>query len=194
MATATPSQTYTKEIAPALQKELGKKNVFEVPRVEKVKVSIGMGKIARKGGSSNSMDEAKIKVMAENIAAITGQKPVIHKSKKAVSNFKIRAGMDIGMSVTLRGERAHDFLSRLVNVSLPRVRDFRGIPSKFDGNGNYTVGLRDHTVFPEIQPDHTDFTHGLEVTVVTTAKNDIDGKALLTKLGFPFIKKESTQS
>jgi large subunit ribosomal protein L5 len=188
VATKTLKVDYKEKILPEITKELAKKNLFQVPRLEKVKVSIGVGKIARKGGSSNSMDDAKMKAIEKNLTDITGQKPVIHNAKKSVSNFKIREGMPIGMSVTLRGERMLDFLSRFVDVTLPRVRDFRGIEKKFDGNGNYSVGLKDFTVFPEVQPEQTEFVHGVEITVVTSSNSDEEGRLLLTKIGFPFKK------
>lgn len=163
-----------------------------IPRITKVKVSVGVGKIARKGGSSNSMDDARMKQIAENIERITGQKSTQHLSKKAISNFKLRAGMPIGISVTLRGKRAYDFISRLVNIALPRVRDFRGIsPKSFDGKGNYSLGMKDFTVFPEVRPEDADFVHGVEITVVTSAQDDKSGLALLTALGFPFKKDDA---
>lgn len=179
---------YKTKLLPALIAELGKKNVMATPRLVKVKVSVGFGKIARK--AANQIDDAKVKVIQKNIAKITGQKTVIHLAKKAISNFKTREGLPIGLSVTLRGDRMLDFISKLVNIVLPRVRDFHGIsPKAFDGRGNYSLGLRDYAVFPEIAPEEVDFSHGVEVTVVTTADNDKDGRALLTALGFPFIKK-----
>ena len=193
MATLTPHASYTKHIAPKLAKELGKKNPMSVPKVTKVKVSVGLGKIARKAGGNN-MDDAKIKEVVENIAAITGQKPSVHNSRKAISNFKLREGMPIGVSVTLRGPKAYDFIEKLVKIVLPRVRDFRGISGKsFDGAGNYSLGMKDHTVFPEIKPERSDFVHGFEVTVVTNATTDTEGRALLTELGFPFIKPHSSK-
>lgn len=188
MSAPAPLRTrLKKEILPELKKELGVKNVLAIPTIEKVKISVGFGKIARKAGGG-TMDDAKIATIIENIAVITGQKSVIHSAKKAISNFKIREGLQIGCSVTLRGARALDFLDRLIHVALPRVRDFRGIPAKFDGHGNYSLGMKDHTVFAEILPEKTEFTHGLEITVVTTAKTNADGRALLNKIGFPFVK------
>lgn len=190
MANLTPLRERLKKvILPELQKELGIKNALAVPRITKVKVSVGFGKVARKSGAA-TMDDSRIKAISENISAITGQKPAIHQTKKAISNFKTRKGLPIGASVTLRGSRALDFLDRLVNVAFPRVRDFRGVPTKLDGHGNYSVGLKDHTIFPEISPEHTEFSHGIEVTVVTTAQDDASARTLLTKVGFPFIKPE----
>lgn len=179
---------YRNEILPTLKSELGTKNVMATPRVTKVKVSVGFGKIARKS-AGGSMDEGKMKEISENIALITGQKPALHKAKKAISNFKSRKGLEIGMSVTLRGVRAQEFIGRFVNIALPRVRDFRGIGAKFDGHGNYSVGLKDHTVFPEISPEKAEFSHGIEVTIVTTTTSDKEARLLLDKLGFPFQKK-----
>jgi large subunit ribosomal protein L5 len=180
------------EILPAVGKKIGAKNIHAIPHIDKVKVSVGVGKLARKGGSSNSMDETILAKVAKNLATITNQKARTHLSKKAISNFKLREGMPIGLSVTLRGPRALDFISKLVNVALPRVRDFRGIPLKsFDGNGNYSLGLKDFTVFPEVRPEDAEFVHGLEITVCTTARSDSDAKALLTALGFPFQKDTS---
>ncbi len=193
MTQATLQDEYKTKIAPALSKELGKQNVMAIPRVEKIKISVGVGKIARK--ASNAMDDAKIKVISDNITTITGQKPTIHKAKKSISNFKTREGMPIGISVTLRGTRMYDFLSKLVNITLPRVRDFRGLsPKAFDGHGNYSLGIKDYTVFPEIKPEDIEITHGLEVTVVTTASDDTGGRALLTALGFPFKKAAQVQA
>lgn len=187
MAATTLQTEYKDKIAPKIQAELGVKNVMAVPRIEKVKISVGLGKIARK--ASNAMDDAKIEIIRDNIALITGQKPTIHNAKKAISNFKTRAGMPIGISVTLRGARAYDFISKLVNITLPRVRDFRGIKANaFDGHGNYSLGLKDYTFFPEVDPVKVELTHGVEITVVTTAADDAGGRALLTAMGFPFQK------
>lgn len=178
---------YKEDIAPRLASELGIKNAMAIPNLTKVKVSVGVGKIARK--SSGAMDEAKIAEISDNIAMITGQKPTTNLARKSISNFKLRAGMPIGISVTLRGERMYDFVSRLVNVALPRVRDFRGLsPRGFDGQGNYSMGMKDFTVFPEVPPEKSDWVHGLQITVVTSAEDDASGRALLTALGFPFQK------
>lgn len=190
MTAVTLQDEFKNKILPALQKEAGHTNVMAVSKLVKVKVSVGVGKIARK--ASNAMDEGKIQTISNNIAVVTGQKPTVHKTRKAISNFKTRIGMPIGVSVTLRGIRMYDFVSRLVNITLPRVRDFRGIsPKSFDGHGNYSLGLRDYTVFPEVKPEGVEFTHGLEITVVTSAQNDKEGLALLTALGFPFQKLQS---
>lgn len=173
---------YQTEIAPALKKMLGVKNVMAVPKVTKVTLNVGMGTYVRNHKDFNPI--------VENIAAITGQKPMVNKAKIAVSNFKIRAGMPVGTSVTLRGKKMYDFLNKLVNIVFPRVRDFRGISHKaFDGQGNYTVGFKEHVVFPEISPDDVIKLHGLQICVSTTAKTDEEGYELLKALGFPFKPK-----
>lgn len=179
----TLKEKYQKEILPALQKELGIKNVNAVPKVTKVVVNAGLGSMYTRGVKDFTE-------FVENFKAITGQTPIVRKSKKAISNFKLREGLPNGVMVTLRGNRMYDFLNRLVNVVFPRTRDFRGISRKaFDGNGNYSVGITEHTVFPEINPDDLVKIHGLQVCINTTAKNDEEGMALLTALGFPFKKK-----
>ena len=177
------------KILPKIASKLGIGNLYAIPRIEKVKISVGVGKLARKGGSSNSMDTSILEKIAKNIAIIANQKPRTHLSRKSISNFKLREGMQIGLSVTLRGKRALDFINKLVNVALPRVRDFRGIsPKSFDGNGNYSLGMKDYTVFPEVKPEDAEFVHGVEITVCTTTKSDEKAKELLTELGFPFQK------
>jgi large subunit ribosomal protein L5 len=174
---------FKSKVVPVLQKELNIKNVLAVPRLEKVKVSVGIGTLTK-----NTKDFSDV---IENIAKITGQKPVITKAKIAISNFKLRQGMPIGITVTLRGRKMYDFIYRFVNIALPRVRDFRGLsPKAFDGKGNYSVGLKESLVFPEINPDDVLNVHGLQATIVTTAKNDEQGLALLKHLGFPFKKTE----
>lgn len=178
----TLKDKYYKEILPALQKELGVKNVNAVPKITKVVVNAGLGSMYTAG--TKDFTE-----FTENFKAITGQTPVIKKAKKAISNFKLREGLPNGVMVTLRGDRMYDFLNKLVNVVFPRIRDFRGISRKaFDGNGNYSVGIKEHTVFPEINPDDLVKIHGLQICVNTTAKNDEDALALLTAFGFPFKK------
>ncbi len=170
---------YKNEVIPALKNEFSFRNVMEVPRVSKVVVNIGMGE---------ALDNAKALDAAVNdLQLVTGQKAMVTKAKKDISNFKLRAGKPIGVKVTLRGERMWSFLDRLMNVALPRVRDFRGIPSKgFDGRGNYTLGLHEQLVFPEIEYDKIDKLRGMEITVVTTARNDEHGRRLLALLGMPF--------
>ncbi len=174
-------ERYTKEIVPALVKTLDLDNVMRVPRVDKVVVNIGLGE---------ALDNPKaIDAALQDLTIIAGQKPVIAKARKSISNFKLREGRAIGVKVTLRGERMWSFLDRLINVALPRVRDFRGIsPNSFDGRGNYTLGLREQLVFPEIHFDQIDKIRGMEITIVTTALNDQEGRALLGLLGMPFKK------
>lgn len=175
---------YNKEIIPALRKTFDFKNVMQVPRIEKIVVNIGMGE---------ALDNPKaLEAAVSDLTIITGQKPVTNKARKSIANFKLREGRLIGTKVTLRGERMWSFLDRLVNTALPRVRDFRGISANaFDGRGNYTLGLRDQLIFPEIEYDKIDKLRGMEVTIVTTAKNDDQARVLLQLLGMPFIKKEA---
>ena len=170
---------YKNEIAPALAKEFDIKNPMAVPRIEKVVVNMGLGE-----ASAN----AKIlDVATEELRSITGQKPVITKAKKSIAAFKLRQGMNIGSMVTLRGERMFEFLDRLISVALPRVRDFRGVSGKaFDGRGNYTLGVREQLIFPEIDFNKVDKTRGMNITIVTTATNDDQARSLLKSLGMPF--------
>jgi large subunit ribosomal protein L5 len=170
---------YQKEVVPALQKEFGYKNVMAVPKIEKVVVNMGLGE-----ATSN----AKIvDVGADELARITGQKPVTRRAKKSIAAFKVRKGMPIGTMVTLRGERMWEFLDRLMSIALPRVRDFKGVsPKGFDGRGNYTLGLRDQLLFPEIDYMKVDKARGMNVSVVTTAKTDEEARKLLQFIGMPF--------
>lgn len=172
---------YRNEIAPALKKELGFDNIMQLPQLDKIVINQSI---------SEAVQNAKILVTAaEEIATITGQKPVITKAKKSISNFKLREGMPIGVTVTLRRERMWSFFDRLITLTLPRVRDFRGLPPKgFDGRGNYNMGLKEQIVFPEINYDKVDKTRGMNITICTTANNDAEGKALLDAFGFPFRK------
>jgi len=181
MAKAVDLKTrYLNDIVPALKKELNESNTMAIPKVTKVTLNIGIGTYVK----SHNKDYSNI---VENLTMITGQKPVLNKAKKAVSNFKIREGDIIGMSVTLRGKRMYDFLNKLINIVFPRVRDFRGISKKaFDGNGNYSIGFKEHIVFPEISPDDVIKIHGVQVCVSTNAKDNEHGLALLSALGFPF--------
>ncbi len=174
-------EKYQKEIVPELIKSLAKKNPMEVPRLEKIVISVC---------SSEAVQNPKIlNQVVEEISSITGQKAVITKAKKAISNFKLREGIPLGVRVTLRRERMWSFLDRLNALALPRVRDFRGLPSKgFDGRGNYNMGLKEQIVFPEINFDKVDKVRGMNITICTTAKTDSDGKALLEALGMPFRK------
>jgi len=177
-------EQYNNEVAPALRKTFDFKNVMQVPRIEKVVINIGMGE---------AMDNPKsLEAAVSDLTIITGQKPVMNKARKSIANFKLREGRLIGTKVTLRGDRMWAFLDRLVNTALPRVRDFRGVSANaFDGRGNYTLGLRDQLIFPEIEYDKIDKLRGMEVTIVTTAKTDNQARVLLQLLGMPFIKKEA---
>jgi len=167
------------EIRPILMKEFGFKNRMQAPRLEKVVVNMGLGEAIQ----NNKILDASI----EQLAAITGQKPVVTKARKSIANFKLRQGQSIGAMVTLRGDRAYEFLDRLLNVALPRVRDFKGVsPKAFDGKGNYTLGVKEQIIFPEINYDRVEKIKGLNITVVTTARNDEEGRALLRHLGMPF--------
>ena len=174
-------EQYQKEVAPALFKEFDFKNVMQVPRIEKVVVNIGLGE---------AMAEPKaLEAAVSDLTQIVGQKPVTTKARKSIANFKLREGVVIGTKVTLRGERMWAFLDRLLNVALPRVRDFRGVSANaFDGRGNYTIGLQDQLIFPEIDYDKIDKLRGMEVTIVTSAKTDDQARALLGLLGMPFKK------
>ncbi len=170
---------YREQVVPTLRKELGYENVMQVPRLEKIVVNIGMGEALQ---NAKALDAAVADLMK-----ITGQKPIVTRARKSIASFKVRAGNPIGVKVTLRGNRMWDFLDRLVNVALPRQRDFRGIsPDAFDGRGNYSLGLREQLIFPEIDYDKIDRIRGFEVTIVTTAQTDEEGYWLLRHLGMPF--------
>ena len=170
---------FQQSVLPALVKERGYTNPWQVPRVEKVVINMGVGE---------GRENAKVLDFATaDLQSITGQKPVVTRAKKSIANFKLREGVPIGAKVTLRGARMYEFLDRLINVALPRVRDFKGVPSKgFDGRGNYTLGLREQVIFPEIVYDKVDKVRGMDVSIVTTARTDEDAKALLAHLGMPF--------
>jgi len=172
-------ERYRREVIPALMKERGYTNPFQVPRLEKIVVNMGVGE---------ARDNPKaIDFAVADLAAITGQRPVVTRAKKSIANFKLRAGMPIGVKVTLRGARMYEFFDRLVNVALPRVRDFKGVPARgFDGRGNYTLGLREQLIFPEIVYDKIDQVRGMDITIVTTARTDEEARALLAHLGMPF--------
>jgi large subunit ribosomal protein L5 len=172
-------QYYKETVVPTLMKEFGYKNVMQVPHVEKVSINVGVGE---------AIDNAKaLDGAVDDIIKITGQKPVITKAKKSIATFKLREGRAIGVKVTLRHERMWALLDRLINVALPRTRDFRGIsPDGFDGRGNYTLGLREQLIFPEIEYDKIDKVRGMEITIVTSAQNDEEGRRLLRLLGMPF--------
>jgi len=170
---------FRKEVVPALMKELGLKNPHQVPRLEKVVVNMGLGEAL----SNNKILESAV----DQLAFITGQKPIVTRSRKAIANFKLRENQAIGAAVTLRNDRMYEFMDRLVNVALPRVRDFKGVSNKaFDGRGNYTLGVREQIIFPEINIDAIEKVKGMNITFVTTARNDEHGMALLKHLGMPF--------
>ncbi len=172
---------YREEVIPHLM-ELGRfKNIMQVPRLEKVVLNIGMGEAI---ANAKALEAAQT-----DLVAITGQHPVITRSKKSIANFRLREGMPIGLRVTLRGERMYQFLDKLINAVLPRMHEFQGVPTKsFDGRGNYTLGLKEQIIFPEIEYDKVDNVRGMEITIVTTAKSDEDGRSLLELLGMPFAK------
>ena len=172
-------ERYQKEVAPQIAKEFGISNPMAVPRIEKVVVNMGMGEAI---ANSKILDTA-----TDELRAITGQKPVITKAKKSIASFKLRQGMPIGVVVTLRGDRMYEFLDRLMSVALPRVRDFRGVsPKAFDGRGNYTIGIREQLIFPEIDFNKVDKLRGMNISIVTTARNDEQARALLKGMGMPF--------
>ncbi len=173
---------YLQEVAPALQKQFNYKNVMMIPKLEKIVVNVGLGEAVQ---NAKALDAA-----VADIAAITGQRPIVTRAKKSISTFKIRTGMPIGCKVTLRGERMWDFLEKLIYIALPRVRDFRGVsPKSFDGRGNYALGLKEQLLFPEIDYDKVDKIRGMDVIIVTTAKTDEEAKALLKGLGMPFAER-----
>ncbi len=172
-------QRYRDEIVPALKQEFGFDNVMQVPALVKIKVNMGVGEAARDG--------KLIEGAVRDLTAITGQRPAVARARKSIAQFKLREGMPIGAHVTLRGDRMWEFLDRLLTVALPRIRDFRGLSSRqFDGNGNYTFGLNEQSMFHEIDPDRIDRVRGMDITVVTTARTDDEARALLRALGFPF--------
>jgi len=174
-------ERFGREIAPELQRAFGYKNVMETPRVEKVVLNIGLGEATQ---NAKALDAA-----SEDLARITGQKPVITRAKKSIANFKIREGNPIGATVTLRGNRMWEFLDRLLNAALPRIRDFRGVPRHaFDGRGNYSLGIREQLIFPEIEYDKVDRVRGMQINIITTARTDEEGARLLELLGMPFSR------
>jgi large subunit ribosomal protein L5 len=174
---------YRSELVPALMQEFGYKNVMQVPKLEKIVVNIGLGEAI---ANARAIDAA-----VGDLATITGQRPVVTRAKKSIAAFKLRAGMPIGAMVTLRGPRMYEFMDRLTSATLPRIRDFRGVsPNSFDGRGNYTLGLREQLAFPEIDYDKIDKTRGLEMSFVTTARTDEEGRRLLALLGMPFARGE----
>ena len=178
-------EKYSKEVVPYLCQRFGFQNKMQCPRLEKVVLSVGMGQ-AGTAGDTKFMDS-----VVEEMSAISGQRPVVTKAKKAISNFKIRKGLKIGCMLTLRGNRMYDFLFRLINFALPRIRDFRGVPDdSFDGRGNYTIGLKEQIIFPEIEYDKVNQVHGMNITMVTNAADDEQSYELLKALGMPFQRRE----
>ena len=174
-------EMYTKEVAPALFKKFGYKSVMQIPKLDKIIINVGCGE---------AKDNPKaIEAIVGDIATITGQKPVVCKAKKSVANFKLREGMPVGVKVTLRGDKMYEFLDRFFNIALPRVRDFRGInPNSFDGRGNYSTGIKEQLIFPEIEYDKVDKVRGMDICFVTTANTDEEARELLTLMGAPFAK------
>ncbi len=178
---STMKTLYTNEVAPALLKKFNYKSTMQIPKLDKIVINIGLGE---------AKDNPKVIDAALNdLTIITGQKPVVTKAKKSIANFKLRQGMSIGVKVTLRGEKMYEFIDRLFNVALPRVRDFRGInPNAFDGRGNYSLGIKEQLIFPEIEYDKIDKIRGMDIIFVTTAKTDEEGRELLTLMGAPFTR------
>ncbi len=176
-------ERYRAEIVPQLMEQFGYKNVMQVPKLQKIVINVGLGEAVQ---NPRAIDAA-----VEDISIITGQRPVVTRAKKSIAAFKLREGMPIGAMITLRGPRMYEFLDRLVSMALPRIRDFRGVsPNSFDGRGNYTLGLAEQLAFPEIDYDRIDRTRGLEMSIVTSARNDEEGRQLLTLLGMPFARTE----
>ena len=170
---------YYNEVVPALQEEFGYKNPLQVPRLEKIVVNVGLGEAL---SNPSALDHT-----VEQVAAITGQKPIVTRAKRSIANFRLRAGNPIGVACTIRGVRMYEFLDRLITAALPRIRDFHGLnPNSFDGRGNYSLGIREQLIFPEIDYDRIDRVRGLQITIVTTAKTDEEGRRLLELLGMPF--------
>jgi len=175
-------ERYREEVVPALMKEFSYQNVMQVPRLQKIVVNIGLGEAIQ---NPKALDSA-----SEDVAAITGQKPVITRSKRSIANFKLRTGMPIGVTVTLRGDRMWELLDRMVNAALPRIRDFQGVsPNSFDGRGNYSLGIKEQVIFPELEYDKIDRIRGLQFTMVTSAGTDEEGKRLLELMGMPFARR-----
>ncbi len=181
-APPTLKKKYQDEIIPALQKEFGYKNVMQVPRIEKVVLNMGVGAAGQTGGDAKKLDGA-----VADLATITGQKPAVTRAKKSIANFRLRQGARIGAKVTLRGARMYEFLDRLLNIALPRVRDFGGInPNSFDGRGNFAMGLKEQLTFPEIVYDKVDQVRGMDIIIVTSATSDAEARSLLKAVGVPF--------
>lgn len=178
---------YKKEVIPGLSKKFGYKNFFQVPKLKKISINVGIG--------AATQDPKMVDVVVKDLETIVGQKPVVTLAKKSVSNFKLREKMKIGCKVTLRRGKMYEFLDRLINVAIPRIRDFRGVPDKaFDGNGNYTLGVKEHVIFPEVNIDTVTKQFGMDITIVTSASSDDEARELLRAFGMPFVKKEVPQN
>jgi large subunit ribosomal protein L5 len=178
--TARLKTRYLEEIRPELVERFGYTSVMQAPRIEKITVNMGVG--------DGKQDSKVLDAAAEQLGRIAGQKPNVRRARKSIANFKLREGMPVGVSVTLRRERAYEFLDRLMSVAIPRIRDFRGLPAKLDGRGNYTIGVREQIIFPEIDYDAVDAVRGLDISITTTAKTDEEGFALLEMFGMPFVR------
>ena len=176
-------ELYRNEIAPQLKEELGLSNIYSVPKINKIVINIGLGEALT---NSKALENS-----IKDVSLISGQKPITTKAKNSIAQFKIREGMAIGVATTMRNKRMYEFLDRLINLSIPRIRDFRGLsPKSFDGNGNYTLGIKEHVIFPEIDYNSIDKIRSLQIIIVTTAKDNKSGHLLLSKLGFPFVKED----
>jgi large subunit ribosomal protein L5 len=187
MATARLKQRYLEEIQPALIERFGYSTPMRAPRVTKITVNMGVG--------DGKQDSKVLEAATEQLATITGQKPSVRRARKSIAQFKVREGMPVGIAVTLRGERSYEFLDRLVSVAIPRIRDFRGLnPRSFDGRGNYSLGVREQIIFPEVDYDEIDQVRGLDITITTTAASDVESFALLEALGMPFAKEGRPQA
>ena len=179
-------ERYRTDVIPRLQQDLGRANPMSLPKLAKIVVSMGLGKAVAES-TTKARENKRFQEAEQALATVTGQKPLVCKARKSVSNFKLRAGYDVGLKVTLRGDRMYEFLDRLVALAVPRVRDFRGLdPGSFDGRGNYGMGLTEYGVFPEINPDKVTYQQGMNITICTTAKNDAEARLLLTLIGMPF--------
>lgn len=174
-------ERYRTEVVPALKKQFGYSNDLQVPKIEKVVVNMGIGEA--------TANAKAIESGVKELITITGQKPIVNRARKSIATFKVRQGQPVGVSVTLRGNRMYDFLSKFINIALPRIRDFRGVsPKAFDGRGNFSVGVKEQLIFPEINYEQVDMVRGMDIAIVTTARTDQEGRALLTELGMPFRK------
>ncbi len=179
-------EKYNSDVLPQLREELGRPNRMSLPRVDKIVLSMGMGRAVQEA-PTKAREHKRFTEGEAALATVSGQKPLVCKARKSVSNFKVRAGYDVGLKVTLRGKRMYEFLDRLISIAVPRVRDFRGLnPSSFDGRGNYGMGLTEYGVFPEINPDKVTYQQGMNITICTTACNDGEARQLLTLMGMPF--------